>query len=153
MLQHFIKSCHGNHGFLRAQELCENRGGGPGFPSLISLRFLWTWSITWTSWFSLHVTAGRCSNYLNSACSPACLVCFVWVVPVYLCVYTSVQFYYLKKLRPLVGWINEFSWTELNWHGLIEFVYFVHIYSRARWELFQVTRAFLMFVWHLSSTN
>ena len=26
----------------RAQELCESRGGGPGFPSLISLRFLWT---------------------------------------------------------------------------------------------------------------
>ena len=26
----------------RAQELCENRGGRPGLPSLISLRFLWT---------------------------------------------------------------------------------------------------------------
>ena len=25
----------------RAQELCESRGGRPGFPSLISLRFLW----------------------------------------------------------------------------------------------------------------
>ena len=26
----------------RAQELCESRGGRPGLPSLISLRFLWT---------------------------------------------------------------------------------------------------------------
>ena len=26
----------------RAQELCEGRGGRPGLPSLISLRFLWT---------------------------------------------------------------------------------------------------------------
>ena len=26
----------------RAQELCESRGGHPGLPSLISLRFLWT---------------------------------------------------------------------------------------------------------------
>ena len=26
----------------RAQELCESRGGCPGLPSLISLRFLWT---------------------------------------------------------------------------------------------------------------
>ena len=29
-------------GFVRAQELCESRGGRPGLPSLISLRFLWT---------------------------------------------------------------------------------------------------------------
>ena len=34
---------------LRAQELCESRGGRPGLPSLISLRFLWTWSNTPTS--------------------------------------------------------------------------------------------------------
>ena len=27
---------------IRAQELCESRGGRPGLPSLISLRFLWT---------------------------------------------------------------------------------------------------------------
>ena len=26
----------------RAQEVCESRGGRPGLPSLISLRFLWT---------------------------------------------------------------------------------------------------------------
>ena len=26
----------------RVQELCESRGGRPGLPSLISLRFLWT---------------------------------------------------------------------------------------------------------------
>ena len=26
----------------RPQELCESRGGRPGFPSLISLRLLWT---------------------------------------------------------------------------------------------------------------
>ena len=26
----------------RAKELCESRGGRPGLPSLISLRFLWT---------------------------------------------------------------------------------------------------------------
>ena len=26
---------------IRAQELCESRGGRPGLPSLISLRFLW----------------------------------------------------------------------------------------------------------------
>ena len=26
---------------LRAQELCESRGGRPGLPSLINLRFLW----------------------------------------------------------------------------------------------------------------
>ena len=33
-------------GRLRAQELCESRGGRPGLPSLISLRFLWTLSNT-----------------------------------------------------------------------------------------------------------
>ena len=27
---------------FRAQELCESRGGRPGLPSLINLRFLWT---------------------------------------------------------------------------------------------------------------
>ena len=27
---------------FRAQELCESRGGRPGLPSLIRLRFLWT---------------------------------------------------------------------------------------------------------------
>ena len=27
---------------VRAQELCKSRGGRPGLPSLISLRFLWT---------------------------------------------------------------------------------------------------------------
>ena len=26
---------------FRVQELCESRGGRPGLPSLISLRFLW----------------------------------------------------------------------------------------------------------------
>ena len=34
------------HGIPRAQELCESRGGRPGLPSLISLRFLWTYSNT-----------------------------------------------------------------------------------------------------------
>ena len=29
-------------GRVRAQELCESRGGRPGLQSLISLRFLWT---------------------------------------------------------------------------------------------------------------
>ena len=29
-------------GGYRAEELCESRGGRPGLPSLISLRFLWT---------------------------------------------------------------------------------------------------------------
>ena len=27
---------------VRAQELCESRGGRPGLPSLLSPRFLWT---------------------------------------------------------------------------------------------------------------
>ena len=27
---------------VRAQELCESRGGRPGLPSLINIRFLWT---------------------------------------------------------------------------------------------------------------
>ena len=31
-----------NHLEVRPQELCESRGGRPGLPSLISLRFLWT---------------------------------------------------------------------------------------------------------------
>ena len=31
---------------FRAQELCESRGGHPGLPSLINLRFLWTYSNT-----------------------------------------------------------------------------------------------------------
>ena len=31
---------------FRARELCESRGGRPGFPSLISPRFLWTQSNT-----------------------------------------------------------------------------------------------------------
>ena len=31
---------------FRAQELCESRGGRPGLPSLINLRFLWTQSNT-----------------------------------------------------------------------------------------------------------
>ena len=30
------------YGDNRAQELCESRGGRPGLPSLISLRFVWT---------------------------------------------------------------------------------------------------------------
>ena len=30
------------HRETRAQELCESRGGRPGLPSLINLRFLWT---------------------------------------------------------------------------------------------------------------
>ena len=34
---------------VRAQELYENRGGRPGLPSLISLRFLWTYSNTSTN--------------------------------------------------------------------------------------------------------
>ena len=34
------------HQLNRAQELCESRGGRPGLPSLISLRFLWTKSST-----------------------------------------------------------------------------------------------------------
>ena len=33
---------------LRAQELYESRGGRPGLPSLINLRFLWTQSNTST---------------------------------------------------------------------------------------------------------
>ena len=31
-----------NRNVIRVQELCESRGGRPGLPSLISLRFLWT---------------------------------------------------------------------------------------------------------------
>ena len=34
---------------FRGQELCENRGGRPGLRSLISLRFLWTYSNTSTT--------------------------------------------------------------------------------------------------------
>ena len=30
------------HNLFRVQELCESRGGRPGLPSLISLRFPWT---------------------------------------------------------------------------------------------------------------
>ena len=33
----FIGEC-----IFRAQELCESRGGRPGLPSLLNLRFLWT---------------------------------------------------------------------------------------------------------------
>ena len=33
---------HFNIAWPRAQELCESRGGRPGLPSLINLRFLWT---------------------------------------------------------------------------------------------------------------
>ena len=40
--QRCIKATN-KHGYsLRAQELCESRGGRPGLPSLINLRFLWT---------------------------------------------------------------------------------------------------------------
>ena len=39
--QRHIKVIHNNIS-SRAQELCESRGGRPGLPSLISLRFLWT---------------------------------------------------------------------------------------------------------------
>ena len=31
-----------NFPHVRAQKLCQSRGGRPGLPSLISLRFLWT---------------------------------------------------------------------------------------------------------------
>ena len=34
---------------IRVQELCESRGGRPGLPSLISLRFMWTLSNTSTN--------------------------------------------------------------------------------------------------------
>ena len=37
-----INGLRGIGDFFRAQELCENRGGRPGLPSLINLRFLWT---------------------------------------------------------------------------------------------------------------
>ena len=36
-------------GVNRAQELCESRGGRPGLPSVINLRFLWTESNTSTN--------------------------------------------------------------------------------------------------------
>ena len=32
----------GKQMIIRAQELCKSRGGRPGLPSLISLRFVWT---------------------------------------------------------------------------------------------------------------
>ena len=40
----------------RAQELCESRGGRPGLPSLISLRFLWDVK----QHFNRHVTPSGC---------------------------------------------------------------------------------------------
>ena len=45
------KRLSGSDGILgyRAQELCESRGGRPGLPSLINLRFLWTKSNTSTN--------------------------------------------------------------------------------------------------------
>ena len=36
------KATLNNKSTSRAQELCESRGGRPGLPSLINLRFLWT---------------------------------------------------------------------------------------------------------------
>ena len=38
----------------RAQELCESRGGRPGLPYLINLRFLRMWSNTSTNQFYAH---------------------------------------------------------------------------------------------------
>ena len=40
--QRCIKATNKDGYSLRAQELCESRGGRPGLPSLINLRFLWT---------------------------------------------------------------------------------------------------------------
>ena len=37
-----VKQHFDNNTGFRAQELCESRGGRPGLPSLINLRFLWT---------------------------------------------------------------------------------------------------------------
>ena len=41
VLSYYIK-CLAQIADPRAQELCESRGGRPGLPSLINLRFLWT---------------------------------------------------------------------------------------------------------------
>ena len=40
--KHAIKSYSLMQNHIRAQELCESRGGRPGLPSLINLQFLWT---------------------------------------------------------------------------------------------------------------
>ena len=37
-----VKQHFNDNTVFRAQELCESRGGRPGLPSLITLRFLWT---------------------------------------------------------------------------------------------------------------
>ena len=53
-----IKKAGACTGSLRAQELCESRGGRPGLPSLINLRFLWTQSSIRTigsSWNNRHI--------------------------------------------------------------------------------------------------
>ena len=44
--KHAIKSYSLMQNHIRAQELCESRGGRPGLPSLINLQFLWTLSNT-----------------------------------------------------------------------------------------------------------
>ena len=41
-LENDYRGCCAIQTFRKAQELCESRGGRPGLPSLISLRFLWT---------------------------------------------------------------------------------------------------------------
>ena len=54
---------------FRAQELCESRGGRPGLPSLISLRFLWTLSNTSTDQVELCVTNLLLSEYQRKTVS------------------------------------------------------------------------------------
>ena len=63
----------------RAQELCESRGGRPGLLSLMSLRFLWTWSNTSTTTLRAHsktrFLAGNLLSKKEGCCKPLLEVC------------------------------------------------------------------------------
>ena len=60
---------------FRSQELCESRGGRPGLPSLMNLRFLWVYSNTSTNLYRLHsvISKDPFTLYAYAACTPSYL--------------------------------------------------------------------------------
>ena len=62
---------------LRVQELCESRGGRPGFPSLISLRFLWTQSNTSTNQHKHNVQRHSVTYICRSSVLTALFSCYM----------------------------------------------------------------------------
>ena len=70
-----------------------------------------------SSLLHLHVIIGCSHNYMSSACLTMCLVCFVGVVPVYLCVYIFIYAYShrLKKCMCMSDGTAPCRWIKCHW--------------------------------------